>query len=119
MNMETVMRTVTALAFALTLASSAALADSYDYEQAQKKYDQKQTEKSGVKPEIHTEPKSDSRLPPAKEVGQNIGEGAADAGKAVGDGAKAVGHGVRDTTKAIGHGTRDFFRGIGRGIRGE
>jgi len=113
------MRTVTALALVLTLGTSAALADSYDYEQAQKKYDQEQAEKSGMKPEIHTEPKSGGQLPPAKEVGQTIGEGAADAGKAVGDGAKAVGHGVRDTTKAIGHGTRDFFRGIGKGLRGE
>ncbi|MDO8288743.1 MAG: hypothetical protein Q7T44_05945 [Parvibaculum sp.] len=113
------MRIVTVLALSLMLGTSAALADSYDYEQAQKKYEAEQAEKSDMKPEIHTEPKSDGRLPPAKEVGETIGEGAADAGRAVGDGAKAVGHGVRDTTKTIGHTTRDFFRGIGRGLRGE
>ncbi len=113
------MRKVTVIALALTFASSAALADAYDYEQAQKKYDQEQAEQSGMKPEVHTEPQSGGELPPPGEVGHTIGEGAADAGRAVGDGARAVGHGVRDTTKAIGHGTRDFFRGIGSGLRGE
>lgn len=101
------MRTATTLALFLSLATTAAYADSYDY-------DHPQTTNEGT-PAQHPEATS------AKNVGEEIGDDAATAAKTVGKTTREVtttiGHTARDTTKAIGHGTRDFFHGIGNGLR--
>lgn len=110
------MRLLTAMALTLTLASTAAWADSVDYG-ATSTSTQVTTESAtplAPKPDTNA---NNTEIPSAGEVGSDIGEGASSAVKAVGEGATAIGHGVRDTAKAIGHGTRDFFHGIGNGYR--
>ncbi len=110
------MRALTAMALTLTLASTAAWADSVDYG-ATSTSTQITTESAtplAPKPETNA---SNTEVPSAGNVGTEIGENASSAAKAIGEGATAIGHGARDTVKAIGHGTRDFFHGIGDGFR--
>jgi hypothetical protein len=109
-----------ALAFALSSASTAAMADSVDYGRtsAPTKITTESATPQAPKPDTNA---ANDRLPSPGEVGSDIGEGAATAAKTVGQTTKEVtttiGHGARDTTKAIGHGTRDFFHSIGEGFR--
>jgi hypothetical protein len=127
-DMEADMRAATALALVFTLTSTAAIAEGVgihsstvidgDAASSNSEMNTSITTKSSDKlaPKPDTSP-SNTEVPSAKSVGENIGEDASTAAQAVGEGATAVGHATRDTAKAIGHGTRDFFHGIGEGFR--
>lgn len=108
------MRALTAMALTLTLASTAAWADSVDYGATNNSTRITTQSATPLAPKPHTNA-NNTRIPSAGEVGTDIGEGASTAAKTVGEGATAIGHGARDAAKAIGHGTRDFFHGFGNG----